>query len=350
MQKNSTSGKIKMNEMLKYLEDFPAQCEEAVRIAKGYPIDIARYESIHQVVICGMGGSAAGGDLLKSYLQGEAKVPIEVNRGYALPQYVGKNTLVFAISYSGNTEETLSAYRDGLSRSARIIAITSGGKLKEFCEKDGIDLLKITGGMPPRATFGYLFFPMLTLLERLELVGPKEEEIRETIQNLQVLCKEYSPQSKLNLAKEISEKIKGHLLLIYAPEHLAGCAVRWKNQFNENSKTMAFFSLLPEMNHNEIEVWAMASEIMKKFYLLFLRDNGENERIRQRIIITENILKDKVAGIQHIVSRGKCLLSRLHSLICLCDWVSTYLALASSIDPVPTPMIDLLKRKLAQNQ
>lgn len=337
-----------MNEMLKYLEDFPVQCEQAVQITKKYPIDVKRYDPIHQVVVCGMGGSAAGGDLLKSYLQREANIPIEVNRDYLLPQYAGENTLVFAISYSGNTEETLSAYQDALSRSAKIIAITSGGKLKELCQKDGIDIIEIIGGMPPRATFGYLFFPMVTLLERVGLIGSKEEEIRETIQNLQLLCKQYNPRSKANLAKELSERIKGHLLLIYAHEHLAACAVRWKNQFNENSKSVAFFSLLPEMNHNEIEVWASGSEFTKKFYLIFLRDSAENERIKQRIIITESILKDKVAGVQHVTSSGKSLLSRLHSLVYLSDWVSTYLALISSVDPIPTPMINLLKKRLSQ--
>jgi len=338
----------KMSKMLKYLEDFPAHCEKAVQIAKRYRIDMKRYDSIHQVVVCGMGGSAAGGDLLKSYLQGEAKIPIDVNRGYLLPRYVGEKTLVFAVSYSGNTEETLCTYQDALSRSAKVIAITSGGKLKELCQKEGIDVIEIIGDMPPRATFGYLFFPMLTILERLGLIGSKEQEIGETIQSLQILSKEYDPESKANLAKEISERIKGHILLIYAPDHLAACAVRWKNQFNENSKTVAFFSLLPEMNHNEIEVWATGSELTKKFYLIFLRDSGENERIKERIIITEGILRNKVAGIQHVTSRGKSLLSRLHSLIYLGDWVSTYLALTSSVDPIPTPMIDLLKKKLSQ--
>jgi len=338
----------KMSEMLKYLEDFPTQCEKAVQIARKYPIDMKRYDSIHQVVVCGMGGSAVGGDLLKSYLQGEAKIPIEVNRGYLLPQYVGEKTLVFAVSYSGNTEETLSTYQDALYRSAKIIAITSGGKLKELCEKEGVDVIQIIGGMPPRATFGYLFFPMLTIVERLGLIGSKEEEIRETIHNLKILCKEYNPQNKGNLAKEISERIKGHLLLIYAPDHLAACAVRWKNQFNENSKSVAFFSLLPEMNHNEIEVWAKGSEFTKKFYLIFLRDSAENERIKERIRVTESILRDKVAGVEHVISRGKSLLSRLHSLICLGDWVSTYLALTNSVDPIPTPMISLLKQKLSQ--
>jgi glucose/mannose-6-phosphate isomerase len=337
-----------MSEMLRYLEDFPSQCEKAVQIAKKYPIDMKRYDSIHQVVVCGMGGSAAGGDLLKSYLEREAKIPIEVNRGYLLPEYVGKKTLVFVISYSGNTEETLSAYQDALSRSAKIIAITSGGRLRQLCQKDSIDVIEIIRGMPPRATFGYLFFPMLTLLEKLELISSKEEEIRETVQNLQILCKEYNPQSKANLAKEISERIKGHLLLIYAPDHLAACAVRWKNQFNENSKSVAFFSLLPEMNHNEIEVWATGSEFTKKLYIIFLRDSGENERIKERIVITESILKDKVAGVQHVISRGKSLLSRLHSLIYLGDWVSTYLALSKRLDPLPTPMIDLLKKRLSE--
>jgi len=337
-----------MNEMVKYLEDFPAQCEKAVQIAMKSAIDVKRYDAIHQVVVSGMGGSAAGGDLLKSYLQREAKIPIEVNRGYFLPGYVGQKTLVFAISYSGNTEETLSAYQDALSRSARIIAITSGGKLKELSQKDGNDVIEIIGDMPPRATFGYLFFPMVTLLQRIGLVGSKEEEIRETIRNLQILAKEYEPRNKANLAKDISEKVRGHLLLIYAPDHLAACAIRWKNQFNENSKSIAFFGILPEMNHNEIEVWATANELTKKFYIIFLRDSAENERIKQRIEITESILKNKVAGMQHVVSRGKSLLSRLHSLIYLGDWVSTYVALSNSVDPVPTPMISLLKKRLAQ--
>lgn len=338
----------KMSKMLEYLEDFPTQCEKAVQIAREYPIDKRRYGTIHHVVVSGMGGSAAGGDLLKAYLEKEAKIPIEVNRDYQLPEYVGKRTVVFAISYSGNTEETLSAYQDALSRSAKIIAITSGGRLRELCQKDSMDIIEIPEGMPPRATLGYLFFPMLTFLERLGLIGYKGEEIQETIENLQILRKEYNPQGKPNLAKEIAEKIRGHLLLIYAPHYLAPCALRWKNQFNENSKSVAFFNLLPEMNHNEIEVWGSDSEFGKKFYLIFLRDSDENERIKQRIIITEGILKDKVAGIQHVISRGKSLLSRLHSLIYLGDWVSTYLALTNSVDPIPTPMINLLKKKLSQ--
>jgi len=338
----------KMNAMLRYLEDFPIQCEQAVQIAKKYPINVKRYNSIQQVVVCGMGGSAAGGDLLKSYLEGETKIPIEVNRSYSLPHYVRDNTLVFVVSYSGNTEETLSTYQNAISRSAKVIAITSGGRLRELCRKEGVDLIEIVGGMPPRATFGYLFFPMLTLMEKLRLISPKEEEVGETIQNLKKLCKEYSPQNKANSAKEMSERIKGHPILIYAPDHLAACAVRWKNQFNENSKTVAFFSLLPEMNHNEIEVWATVTEFTRKFYVIFLRDSGENERIKERMKITENILKDKVAGAEHIVSRGKCFLSRLHSLIYLGDWVSTYLALANCVDPTPTPMINLLKTEMSR--
>jgi len=337
-----------MNEMVKYLEDFPAQCERAVQIAKRYDIDKERYLSVEQLVVCGMGGSAAGGDLLKSYLQNETRIPIEVNRGYSLPGYVGPKTLVFAISYSGNTEETISAYKDAISRCAKIIAITSGGRLKELCQKDGIDLIEIVRGMPPRATFGYLFFPVLTIMERLGLVISKEREIRETIENLQILCNSYKPESKTNLARDMSLRIKGHLLLVYAAEHLSACAVRWKNQFNENSKSLAFFSLLPEINHNEIEVWAMESRFTENFYLVFLRDKDENERIKQRVAITESILKDRVAGFEHVFSQGKSLLSRLSSLIYLGDWVSTYLALASSIDPIPTPMIDLLKKKLSQ--
>jgi len=338
---------IDREKMRDLLIKFPFHCEEALRITKKRELFPNLFPKKRKIVICGMGGSGIGGEILKNLLR-EENFSIFVNRGYTLPRSVDKEALVFAVSYSGNTEETLAAYKEAKKREISLISICSGGKLREWSKRDGVPCFVIPPGMPPRAALGYLFIPMLRVLERWKWV--KENSYGELFQVLKRIKDSSAPSVPLekNRAKIISSKLKGKIPLIYGVEGTTDVvAHRLKTQFNENSKTCAFWDVFPELNHNEVVSWE-GKENLDKFYFLFIRDKEEEERVKKRIEITQNILKDKEAEWEEIWTEGKSLLARIFSAIYLGDWVSFYLALLQRIDPTPVKMIDLLKQKMEE--
>ena len=225
--------------MLKVLEDFPQQCRTALELPKGMSVS----GKVDKIVVCGMGGSAVGGDLLKAYMH-DSKTPVFVVRDYNVPNFVDENSLVFAVSYSGSTEETLAAYEDALRKKAKIVAVTSGGQLGSMAKK----AIKIPAGLQPRAALGYLFFPILGVLNNSGIVDVKGKEIEEM---LDILSK---TDDFKTVGERIAKKIGLRTPLIYASELLGAVAYRWKTQFNENSKSPAFHHVFAELNHNEIVV------------------------------------------------------------------------------------------------
>jgi glucose/mannose-6-phosphate isomerase len=203
--------------------------------------------------------------------------------------------------------------------------------------------------MPPRATFAYLFFPLLVILKELGYVRILKEEIIEAINVLKDLQKRYRKDrtKEENPLKGIVERLQDKTPLILTSVGLSSCGWRLKNQFNENSKVLAFCNFFPELNHNEIEGWNYELPTSKNIFVLLLRDKYEHPRIKKRIEITTRIIKDKVEGISEINSQGKGLLARILSLLYIGDWASVYLASLRDIDPIPTPKIDFLKREMA---
>ncbi|MBA7491520.1 hypothetical protein ES702_02067 [subsurface metagenome] len=337
------------SQMGKILINFPQQCEGAVKIGRDFPIS-GEYKDINKVLAIGMGGSAIGGDLLRSYLFKDLGIPLIVNRNYKIPHFVGQDTLIFASSYSGNTEETLSAYQEAHKRGAKIIGLTSGGKLKEYCQRDGNPVIIIPSGFPPRTALGYLFFPLIMILERLKLIRNKMEEIEETIKILTKLSRELGPREKGNRAKRLAQELYNKVPVVYSSsEYFEPVALRWKDQFNENSKVFAIWNLFPELNHNEIVGWEILEEITKNFIIILIRDRDDFERIKVRMDITKSIIKKKVSGINEVWSEGSSLLARIFSLIYLGDFISFYLAILNGVDPTPVKMIDLLKKELAKH-
>jgi glucose/mannose-6-phosphate isomerase len=316
-------------DMLKMIRDFPLQCREALNLPRGMSVS----GKISNVVIMGMGGSAIGGDLLKAYLN-DATVPIFVNRDYKAPSFVDKDSLVFAVSYSGNTEETLSAFRDAQEKKAKIIAITSGGRLADECEKT----IKIPMGLQPRAALGYLFFPMLGILHNTGIARVKNNELNETMEILRKADK-FNDEGEA-LAKKLKEKIP----IIYASEMLGAVAFRWKTQINENAKMPAFNNVFSEMNHNEINGYRGMD---RKFVAVFIRDAHDNERIKKRMDICKKIMENTV-DVEEVQTRGESLLARIFSSIYLGDFVSYHLAMWNRVDPGPVQVIEELKRKLAE--
>ena len=309
--------------IMQVIRDFPKQCREALSLPQGISVS----EEISNIVVIGMGGSAMGGDLLKIYLS-NTNIPVYVNRDYKVPNFVDENTLVFAVSYSGNTEETLAALADAKEKKAKIIGITSGGKLVDECEK----IIQIPSGLQPRAALGYLFFPMLGILHNSNIIRVKNDELNEVMGILK-------QTDKFNdMGEELSKQLKDKIPIIYASEALGPIAFRWKTQINENAKMPAFYNVFSEMNHNEI---AGYKGMDRKFAAVILRDKHDNDRIKKRMDVCKEIMEVNVDVIE-VHTEGDSLLARMFSAIYLGDFVSYYLAVWNRADPGPVEIIEVM--------
>lgn len=319
---------IDNSNMLKVIEDFPKQCRTALELAGGMVVS----GKVDKIVVCGMGGSAVGGDLLKAYMH-NSRIPVFVVRDYKVPNFVDENSLVFAVSYSGSTEETISAFEDAARKKAKTVAVASGGQLASMAKK----VIKIPGGLQPRAALGYLFFPVLGVLANSGIADVKGKEIEEM---LGILSK---TDDFKTTGERIAKKIGMRTPLIYSSELFGAVAYRWKTQFNENSKVAAFHHVFSEMNHNEIAGYQNINK--NDFIAIFIRDAHDNERIKLRMDVTKEIISSRI-DVEELFTRGEGLLSRIFSGIYYGDFASYYLALANRIDPTPVNVIENLKKKL----
>jgi len=331
------------------IKNFPAQVREAVTIGTTVPLKL-RSAGVRQIVLCGLGGSAIGGDLLRSYLSDELTVPFLVNRHYRLPRFVGPETLVIISSYSGNTEETNTAHREALKRKARILCITSGGTTAAIAERTGSALITIPGGSPPRAALGYSFFPLLIALSRLGIIHSKDRAIRETLRLLEGKSDIYAiPDPSSNPALQLAEQFKGRISIIYSStERFDAVSTRWRGQIAENAKALSFGHVLPEMNHNELVGWNVLLDQIKDLNVVFLRDHDDHPRVRIRMDITRDIIKTYTPRVSEVWSEGTSSLARMFSLLYLGDWMSFYLAMLHGVDPTPVAVIDHLKQELSK--
>ncbi len=329
--------------------NFPKQAEEAVAIGYAAAIKL-KTSKIRNIVITGLGGSAIGGDLLRAYLADKCDVPVIVNRHYYFSEYVGKHSLVIISSYSGNTEETVSAYKDAVKRKAMIFCITSGGEVERIAKKNKHPYIKIPGGLPPRAALGYSFFPTLIALSKLGFIKDQKKEIKETLALLNTLSARYSDHNAPdNRALKLAKTLRGKLPLIYSgADKFDTVNTRWRGQITENAKTLAFGHVFPELNHNEIVGWEVLTDIMKKIHVVILRDNEDYKRIKLRMDISKGIVGGLADGITEVFTEGKSLLTRTFSLLYLADWLSFYLAMLNGVDPSPVKKIDFLKEELGK--
>jgi glucose/mannose-6-phosphate isomerase len=336
--------------MLDLLLELPAQLQIGERL--GQSAELPSGTDVRAIVVTGLGGSSISGDLLRSYLQAECRVPIMVNRHYGLPTFVGPETLVCAVSYSGNTEETLSAFGEARAREARLLAVTSGGQLAEMADAWRIPCVRVTKGLPSRTTLGYLFTPMLVTLARLGLISDQRAPIVETIEVLRDLGAQYRPgiETFRNLPKALARDLHGRFPVIYGVQDFSDVvAYRWRTQFNENSKVLASHQAFPELNHNEVVGWQGPPSGASEVWVVLLRDSRELGRIAQQIDITKAFLQEQAAGITEIWSQGHSRLARLFSLLYTGDFTSYYLALLRGVDPKPVEAIDRLKDQLASS-
>jgi glucose/mannose-6-phosphate isomerase len=335
--------------MFEVLAGFNEQIAEAVSIGKAVTLK-EKYPAVNNIVICGMGGSAIGGDLLRSVLQYEIKIPVYINRNYRLPAFAGENTLVIASSYSGNTEETLSAYEEAKVRGCKIICISSGGNLSLLAENEGRLLINIPRGYQPRCAIAFSFFPLLILMNKLGFVSDKSIEIEKIISRMKKRSKVYTEFYENNPALKIAQYLQGKYPVIYSSTDLLDIAnLRWRGQINENAKSLAFGSLLPEMNHNEILGWQENPELMKKLVIISLEDKDDHPQIKKRQKIMFSMISSFANMLVELEGEGGSLLERVFDLIHLGDWVSFYLAILYKVDPTPVEKINYLKSKLTEN-
>lgn len=322
---------VDKSDMKGVLENFPQQIREALALAKGIKTD----KKIDKIIITGMGGSALPGDILKAYLS-DYNIPIFVNKDYFLPEFTNSKTLVFIISYSGNTEETIQSYRNALRKGAEIVVITSNGKLGKLCNKQKVNSIIVPKGVQPRLAYGYLFFSVLGVLQNSGLIDDKTKEIQKTIDTLK------KPLFK-ERAEELAERLVDKIPIIYSSKRLDAIAYKWKINFNENTKILAFHNVFPELNHNEINGYV---NVKGNFHVLLLKDEDDYQRIKKRMSVTKRLIKSKGVPVTEIALSGSCKLAKIFSAIYLGDWTSYFLALRYGTDPTPVEIVEELKKQL----
>lgn len=341
---------IDSEKMYELVKGFPENWKEGRHLASSVEIPFG-IQDANQVVVIGMGGSAISGDLLRCFAQETAPVPVQVVRNYTLPASVTSDSIIIASSFSGNTEETLAATREALSRGARVICVTSGGQLEEIAKEKELPVVKIPGGMPPRAALGYSLSVILVIANKIGLISIAEEEWEETITLLEKQTAEYGNLDGSHLAKQIATSLQDRFPLIYSGGGLLESVnLRWRGQIQENSKKMAAGNLFPELNHNEIMGWESVNgdAASLKTGVVVLRDQDDHARVQHRMNVTRDLLSARAGYWQEVNTVGNARLCRMLSLINLGDWVSLYLALLRDVDPTPIGLINKLKEALAK--
>jgi glucose/mannose-6-phosphate isomerase len=335
--------------MLQAVYKLPEQSREAWDAAKAF--DLPWKDSPRQIVIVGMGGSAIAGDYFRALLSRESPVPVFNVRAYHLPSFVDEETLVIASSFSGETEETLSAFEQALATPAKKLALTTGGRLLTTARANGVPAFTFAFHGEPRAAIGWGLMPLLASAEKLGLMHGVEGGVEEAIAILSSLREEYGAEvdSSQNPAKQLALQLHERLPVVYGAGPLIGVARRWKTQLNESAKVWAFFEEMPEAQHNAIVGWGLPATIAKATRVVLLRSARLDQRqVALRYDLMRRLMADTAVDIVQVASRGESALAQMLSLTLLGDFAAAYLALLCGVDPTPTTVIDELKASLAK--
>ncbi len=342
--------------MFEVLRNFPQQIQQAMSIADSVPTRDRGIQFVETIVVGGMGGSAIGGAVLRDLIHATEEIrrlDVKVHQSYHFPPAQSDRTLAVAVSYSGNTEETLSFAEEARHHTRQVICITSGGKLAELARDYHYVLVLIPSGYQPRCAFGFLFFTLLRLLLRYKVFpGRAEQQFNQSIEETRLLLEQLSSHYSVlvpdNPALQLAAHFYGKIPVFYSStDHLAAVNARWRAQIQENAKQLAFGNLLPEMNHNEINGWQFPEQLRSAFVPVFFHDPLDHPRIQARVAISADILRQYTQEVFTLEGQGTKFLTRLISLIYLGDWVSYWLALMNNVDPSPVPIIQELKKRLA---
>jgi len=320
--------------MLNYIRKIPEQIKNALENQKNFLV----LHDTQRIVFSGMGGSGIVGDVFSDIFLGTNK-QIYSFHDYSIPSWFDEKTLIFIISYSGNTQETISAYNTALKQKAKIVILCSGGNLLEIAKRDNVPVIMLPKGIPPRASFPYMFFSILTLLKKMGLIKGMDEDIKKTISVL-------SDNRIEKNAEILVDKIIGKIPLIYCSNTIKSVGYRWKTQFNENAKIFAFTNYFPELNHNELEPFALNNPY---FHTIILSDEEDEIRIKKTIETSKKYIS-KGNSVTQIMLKGKSRLAKIFYAIALGDFASTIYALKNNINPLPVNYIEEFKKELRKSK
>ena len=334
--------------MLSFHVNASKHYRESAKNAEKIKLD---YPCPENIIISGMGGSAIGGELLKDYVWTTARVPIEINREYHLPNYANKKSLVILASYSGDTEETLSSLLDAVNRKCMIFCVSSGGNLIRLAEMLNVPYLQVCSGMPPRAALPHMLMPLLKCMEKINTIPKNLKEFSETTKVLEKISDENSPSkiARDNTAKKLALNLSDVMPVIYGFGPYRGVALRFKQQFNENAKVPGKWEYFSELNHNETMGWENAKQFAKYYSVILIRDEGEPPEIRSRIEATKTLMQSSISKIFEVWAQGKGNLTKILSTVLVGDFASVYLALLRNLDPTPVETVTLMKKKIEEN-
>lgn len=330
--------------MKKLIEDFSKQLTVALDIAAKAQLTKAA-APIHNIVIAGLGGSGIGGNLVSSFTYDSISVPISTTKSYDIPSFVNANTLFIACSFSGNTEETTSAVGKAIAKGAKIVCITSGGKLGEIAKTNGLDVILIPGeSNSPRASIGYGIVQLLTVFNFFGLTPSNSwDSIKATGALLDA-----EEANIIAAAKVLAGKMKGRLPILYADSRFEGVIIRTQQQINENSKQLCHVNVFPEMNHNELVGWVYPENVLQNSLTVMVTTGFDNERVAIRMEICRNIFREKGSEVVDLPAKGADVIQQSFYLIHLLDWVSFFLAEINGVDPFPVEVINFLKGELSK--
>ena len=306
-------------------------------------------EEVANIAICGMGGSAIAGDLVLGAYRDRLRHPAQVLRDYYLPGWVGENTLVVLSSYSGETEETLTAAMQATERNSLCVAITSGGKLDGHYREVGVPIITLPPGLQPRAALPHLLAPLATVLNRMGAFPDISADLDEAEETLRASDRACAPEVATgeNPAKQLANLLHDTVPLIWGAEVTSAVARRWKGQINENAEVPAFWGELPELDHNEIVAFGGMGPLGERTRIVELRDPRQHRQNQRRFDLTRELVEPQVAGVVQVTAEGRGALARALDLVMLGDYVSIYMALLRGIDPAPVELIGRLKERLA---
>lgn len=310
-------------------------------------INSLKEKTFKSLFFSGLGGSAISADLIYNFLRADLKLPLYVNRNYTLPDFVSDDFLIIISSYSGNTEETVSVLKDAVAKKCNIVCITTGGKVEQIAEENGLPIIKVQPGFQPRYALGLSLFSLLKLLQELNIIPNHNKIVNRTIDLWKSKGEEYSKED--NQALKYAEKILGHIPIIYsAADITSAIGYRLKGQLNENSKNHAFCNVIPEMNHNEIIGWE--THLQNKFpsIVINIMDPIYHPQVNKRFEIISSLIKDKGVEVLELEGKHEDFKFRFLELVYLCDWISYYLAILKNMDPSEIDYIHYLKNELSK--
>ncbi len=325
--------------MKELVERFPIQLEEALQIAlsaKIKPTEIA----IQNIVISGLGGSGIGGSIIADLLSDTLQIPVIINKNYAIPAFVGKNTLFIASSYSGNTEETLEATHKAIDEGAEVACITSGGKILQLAQENNYNFIQLPAGYPPRSCIGYSMVQLLALLSGYGFIS---KDILSQVKTSADLLRTNTTKIKTE-AEKLAAFLYKKTPIIYTADGMEGVAVRFRQQLNENSKMLCWHHILPEMNHNELVGWVSKNDNLA---LVYLRSKQEYSRTSERFAFLDKAIQGFTPNRFTVSSIGNTALEEIFYLIHLTDLSSVLLADKNEVDAMDIAVIDRLKSHLA---